>query len=121
MIQRDNEAACVGLKQLGAAAKASAVVQPDLDLPLYPNLVVARGKDGLTLNLQDVGSAKTHLDIHTTIKGNPTPEVTKAVLSSICTLIVSSMGTASWADCRSALDLMAPGSIAQKDMASAYH
>ena len=77
MIQQDNEAACVGLVQLGAAVKVDTAASPKMDLENYPCLTVAGDTNGLALTLADVGSAKTYLKNHTAIKGNSTPEVAR--------------------------------------------
>ena len=71
MIQRDNEAACVGLVQLGAAVKTNTVVKPNVDLDAYYHHETAGETDGLTLSLKDVGSARTYLDIHHAIRTSP--------------------------------------------------
>ena len=49
MIQRDNEAACVGLVQLGAAVNVNTVVKPRVDLGTYYHHETAGQSDGLTL------------------------------------------------------------------------
>ena len=72
MIQKDNEAACVGLVQLGAAVKVNTVVKPRVDLDTYYHHETAGQTDGLTLTLKDVGSAWTYLDIHHAIKASST-------------------------------------------------
>ena len=121
MVQKDNEAACVGLVQLGAAVKVSTVAPPTLEMGNYPSMTVAGDTDGLTLSLEDVGSTKSYLDIHTAIKANSTPEITKEILASVCSLIISSMGATAWTDFKIALDMMEPGSVASKDVVSANH
>ena len=121
MIQKDNEAACVGLMQLGAALKVSTVVPPRLEQSNYPSMEVAGDTDGLAFGLKDVGSAKPYRDINTAIKASSTPEVTKSILTLICAMVMSSMATAARADFKSAMDHMAEGAIAKKDVTDAFH
>ena len=59
MIQKDNEAACVGLVHLGAAIKVNTVVPPRLDLDSCPHHEVAGDTEGLILGRKDVGSARS--------------------------------------------------------------
>ena len=61
------------------------------------------------------------MDIHTAIQASSTPEVTNAVLTSICSLILTTTGSAAWTDFQSAFDAMEPGSVAKKDVEAAYH
>ena len=53
-------------------------------------------------------------------KANSTTEVTKEVLTCICTMMRSSMATESWTDFKSDFESMAEGSIAKKDVADAF-
>ena len=116
MIQKDNEAACVALKQLGAVSKVTTVVKPDLDLSMCPQHETAGQTDGLTLTLQDIGSARTYLDIHGAIRASPTTEVTKSVITALCSLVLSSMAIASWDDSQEALTATG-ATVARKDVA----
>ena len=113
MIQRANEAACVGLVQLGAAVKVNTVVKPRVDLDTYYHHETAGQTDGLTLTLQDIGSSRTYLDIHGAIRASPTTEVTKSVLTTLCALVLSSMANATWDDLQEAMGTMVGRSIAR--------
>ena len=119
MIQRDNEAACVALRQLGAASKVTTVVKPDLDLDMCPQRETAGQTDGLTLTLRDIGSARTYLDIHGAMRASPTTEVAKSVLVALCTLVLSSMASATWGDFQEALTATG-GTVARKDVEQAF-
>ena len=116
MTQRGNEATCVALRQLGAASKVAAVVKPSLDLDARPLHETAGQTDGLTLTLQDVGSARAYLDIHGAIRASHTTEVAKSVLTAICTLVLASMANAAWDDFQEAMSAMVGGSFARKDV-----
>ena len=120
MIQKGNEAACVGLVQLGANVKVTTVVKPDLGLSMCPQHETAGQTDGLTLTLRDVGSARTYLDIYGAIRASPTTEVTKSVLAALCTLVLSGMASATWDDFQEALTATG-GDVARKDIEQAFH
>ena len=121
MIQKDNEAACVGLAQLGAAVKVNTVAKLRLDLDQCPYHETARQTDGLTLTVKDVGSARSYRGIHHPIRTSPATEVTKAVLTALCTLVLSSMASASWDDFQVAFETIAEGSVARKVVEKTYH
>ena len=108
MIQRNNEAACVGLVQLGAAVNVNTVVKPRLGLgPTTRRQGSPTGSRSL---------ARTYLDIHHAIGTSPTTEVTKSVPTSLCTLVLSSMASASRDDFQEAVETMAEGSVARNDV-----
>ena len=109
--------------RLGAAMKVSTVVAPRLDLDSYPYLTAAGDTDGLALSLKSVGSARHYHDIHSAIKASPTPEVTKEVVTPICSMILSSMATSAWADFKTAIDSIteAGGARSKKDVTDAHH
>ena len=104
-----------------APRKVNTVVKPRVDLGAYYHHETAGQTDGLTLTLKDLGSTRTYLDIHHAIRPSLTTEVTNAALASLCTLVLSSMASASWDDFQEAFETMAEGSVARKDVENARH